>query len=151
MLGSRAARELQSLSNDPAVLETTGALKGAESSQSVLLMRIPGVTIAEWSHNGACHIWLDGNPRAPKMYKPEYNVYEMRYGEHSQNHHSSPRGTWQDAIAWWLRSNTGIELDRDRYFPSQLREYQQRETRQHIHAPKVVTRRRSGPSGYWSR
>lgn len=156
VLGSRAARVLKSASKDPAVLETTAALKGAQSDQSVLLMRIPGVTIAEWSHNGACHMWLDGVTGAPKLYQQEYNVYEVRYGAHSQNHHSSPRGYWQDAIARWLRDNTGIELDRERYFPrrlreSQQRESQQRESRQRIHAPTVVTRRRSGPSRYWSR
>ena len=124
VLGRQAAGVLRRMSRDPGVLETTGELQGAGSDQSVLLMRIPGVTIAEWSHNGSCHMWLDGQP-APNLYEQRYHAYDVRYGAHSQRHHGSPRGTWQDQIARWLRENTGIELDRDRYFPYRLREIRQ--------------------------
>ena len=126
VLGRRAAGALRKMSGDPGVLETTGELRGAGSDQSVLLMRIPGVTIAEWSHNGSCHMWLDGLSVAPSLYKHRYHAYDVRYGLHSQRHDGSPKGKWQDQIARWLWENTGIELDRDRYFPYRLREVRQR-------------------------
>ena len=46
-----------------------GRLSGASPEQSVLLLRMSGVTIAEWSHNGSCRMWLDGNKDAPKLYQ----------------------------------------------------------------------------------
>ena len=129
VLGSRAASVLQRISSDPAVAETTAKLRGALSDQSVLLMRMPGVTIAEWSHNGSCHIWLDGASGAPALYKQAYHSVDVRRpypyalvaDAHSQRHHGSDIGSWQDEIAGWLRTNTGIEVDRDQYFPRRLR------------------------------
>lgn len=127
-LGSRAESMLWKMSDDPEVLETTAELYGAQSDQSVLLMRMPGITIAEWSHSGSCHLWLDGVRGAPNLYQQEYSAYALRRpypypdvpGAHSQRHHGSENGRWQDQIAGWLRENTGIEVDRDRYFPSRL-------------------------------
>ena len=128
-LGWRAADLLKKMSRDPTVLSTTGQLRGAQSNQSVLLMRMPGVVIAEWSHSGSCHLWLSDISGAPKLYKHEYNVRQVRrpfpypreHGSYSQRHDGSPTGRWQDAIARWLRDNTGLEIDRDLYFPRELR------------------------------
>ena len=127
-LGSRAESLLWKMSDDPEVLETTAELYGAQSDQSVLLMRMPGITIAEWSHSGSCHLWFDGAADAPKLYQREYSAYALRrpypYADepdaYSQRHDGSERGRWQDQIARWLRDNTGIEVHRDRYFPMRL-------------------------------
>ena len=129
-LGWRAARLLKKMSRDPAVLQTTGQLRGAQSDQSVLLLRMPGVVIAEWSHSGSCHMWLDGMPGAPNLFEQEYHVRQVRrpypypreYGAYSQRHDGSPTGRWQDAIVRWLRANTEVEIARDLYFPRELRE-----------------------------
>ena len=128
VLGSRAEEMLWRMSDDPDELETTAELYGAQSDQSVLLMRMPGVTIAEWSHSGSCHLWLDGVHGAPKLYKQDYSAYEVRRpypypnvrGAHSQRHHGSENARWQDQIARWLRENTGIEIARHHYFPRRL-------------------------------
>lgn len=129
VLGSRAEGLLRRMSDDPEVVETTAELYAAQSDQSVLLMRMPGVTIAEWSHSGSCHLWLDGIGGAPNLYKQRYSAYELRrpypYDNnrdgHSQRHDGSDHGRWQNHIATWLRSNTGIDIDRDSYFPRRLR------------------------------
>lgn len=129
VLGSQAEAMLEVMSDDPEALETTAELYGAQSDQSVLLMRMPGITIAEWSHSGSCHLWLDGAQGAPDLYEQDYDAYELRrpypyprsWNAHSQRHDGSQRGRWQDKIASWLRKNTGIDVNRNRYFPVRLR------------------------------
>lgn len=97
----------------------TGQLRaGAQSDQSVLLLRLPEMTVAEWSHNGTCRIWLDGNHQAPKMYQPSYSGEDFRHGEEfSQRHIGSERGTWQEHIARWVGENTGTWLRAEEYMP----------------------------------
>ena len=121
VLGRRAADVLRRINKNAGEIGTTGELHGAQSDQSVLLFRMPGVTIAEWSHNGSCHIWLDGTSGAPGLYKNSYSADELRRGAHWQRHDGSKSGRWQDEIAQWLRDNTGVRIDRDRYFPISLR------------------------------
>lgn len=94
-----------------------------KSDQSVLLLRMSGVTIAEWSHNGSCRIWLDGNRDCPKLYQEHYFRHELvphwpRRADFTQRHDGNETGRWQDGIARWLRDNTGVEVDRSEYFPS---------------------------------
>ena len=96
---------------------TTAALRGAQGNQSVLLLRMSaGVTVAEWSHNGSCRIWLDGNRSAPLLYRSDYSGGELRNGSDlSKRHDGSEYGRWQDAIARWLRDNTGASVERRAY------------------------------------
>ena len=95
VLGPRAADVLSKTRDDAEGIETTGRLSGAQSGQSVLLLRMPGVTIAEWSHSGSCHMWLDDMPGAPRLYKQNYHVREVRrpypypqeHSSHNQSYH----------------------------------------------------------------
>lgn len=83
--------------------------EGVSPKQSVLLMRINGVTIAEWSHNGACRMWRQGNPRAPGVYLEEYSRGDLVVNaDHEQRHHGAERGAWQLRIAEWLRDDAGV-------------------------------------------
>ena len=114
ILGPRASRLSKSQSKEQE--STTGMLSGAQSDQSVLLLRMPGMTIAEWSHNGSCRIWLDGNPDVPAFYKSSYSRYAlMRGADFSQRHVYSEYGRWQDRIARWMHENTGVDIDRGEY------------------------------------
>ena len=123
VLGSRAKRQLQRIRKRRAETETIADLRGAVSNQSVLLLRMPGVTVAEWSHNGSCRFWLDGNDAAPKLYKRAYHRNDvMGAADFVQAHYGSPRGLWQGQIADWMRQNTGIRIQRADYFPVRLRE-----------------------------
>ena len=119
VLGSRARRLLRRLEEHPP--GATGRLSGASPEQSVLLLRMSGVTIAEWSHNGSCRIWLDGNEDAPKLYQGrDYSGAELRRGsDFSQRHDGSASGRWQDEVARWLRENTGASIGRGEYMPNE--------------------------------
>ena len=114
VLGSRARDHLKHVSQDDDAAETTATLTGAASAQSVLLMRMAnGVTVAEWSHNGACRMWLRGSTDAPEMYKPDYARSDVLHGQdHRQRHYGSDVGAWQRALADWLYQNTGLRIDR---------------------------------------
>ena len=126
LLGPRAANQLRQMSRNEDVTETTGSLQGAGGDQSVLILRMPGVTIAEWSHNGKCRFWLDGNRKAPKLYQDSYHRYDLQWGrDYAQAHHGSQYGGWQDKIANWIEENTGARVNRDDYM---LRESQLRTT-----------------------
>jgi hypothetical protein len=45
--------------------------------QSVLLLQMGHLTIAEWSHNGACRIWLYDDQQAPQLYINKYDRQEL--------------------------------------------------------------------------
>ena len=100
---------------------TAGILRGAQADQSVLLLRMPDVTIAEWSHNGSCRIWLDDNRDKPTLYESRYSRHDLMSGaDFEQAHHGSDRGIWQEKVSRWLRENTGVRIDRGEYMPDGL-------------------------------
>ncbi len=122
LLGPRAADHLRKMNRNEDVTETTGSLQGAGGDQSVLLLRMPGVTIAEWSHNGKCRFWLDGNRKAPNLYQDSYHRYDIQWGrDFAQTHHGSEYGSWQDKIANWIEENTGARANRDDYMLQEFR------------------------------
>ena len=124
VLGRQAEFRLRRLNAESDEPEPAATLRGAQSEQSVLLLRLPGVTIADWSHNGACRFWLGDNLHAPTLHdRQEYSASELMSGANeSLRHDGSPVGRWQDKFMGWLRENTGIEIDRADYFPDRLRE-----------------------------
>ena len=122
-LGEKAARKLKRLPDQEGAAR--GSLRGAGSDQSVLLMRIrglPGFTVAEWSHSGACRTWLDGNPNAPRLYRDEYRRHDPRRGhglmagsDFHLNHMGSENGHWQSRLAAWIEDQTGESVPSFRY------------------------------------
>lgn len=122
-LGAKAARKLERLPDEEA--GARGSLHGAGSDQSVLLMRLrgmPGFTVAEWSHSGACRTWLDGNASAPRLYREQYSRHDARRGhglmrgsDFHVSHYGSENGRWQDRLAEWMEDHTGVSVPRSRY------------------------------------
>ncbi len=55
-------------------------LKRALPNQSVLLMRLGDLVIAEWSHSGAMQFWKVDNTTAPEFHLPEYFSSALRNG-----------------------------------------------------------------------
>ena len=124
VLGRRAALALQRMNARAEEREETATLRGAQGDQSVLLVSLPGVTVAEWSHDGACRFWLEGSASVPPLYSRDYSRSQLtRDADHSQRHDGSPEGRWQDRIMAWLRDNTGVHIDRSEYFPARLRRH----------------------------
>lgn len=118
VLGTKARRLMNSL---PEAKDLAyGLLRGAASDQSVLILRMSGATAVEWSHSGACRIWLDDNPNTPEPHRDRnipYLAPELRTdADLIQSHYSSESGRWQDMIAHWLQDNTGAEVHRSEYF-----------------------------------
>jgi len=87
----------------------------ADANQSVLLMRIGGLTIAEWSHNGKCRIWThrsaDSDRNAPILYWVEYEAIELRASsDEAYTHHGSAQNNWQSKVHNCVRNYTGIVI-----------------------------------------
>ena len=57
-----------------------GTLKRALPNQSVLLMRLDDLIIAEWSHSGAMQFWKSNNKAAPEFHLGEYFASALRNG-----------------------------------------------------------------------
>ncbi|MEA2109731.1 MAG: EH signature domain-containing protein [Pseudomonadota bacterium] len=96
-----------------------GHLQGGNVNplHSALLMRIDNLIIAEWSHNGKCHIWSENVPNKPLFYKKEYLRDELR-NELSDSDINSPpfihvksnQLLWQGRVRNYIRKVTGIDV-----------------------------------------
>lgn len=82
--------------------------KGGDRSQSVLLMRLSGLTIAEWSHNGRCRIWLSGSAGAPDFYEPRYRRSALRSKSADYSVIHDHYGNWRGKIERFILRQTGI-------------------------------------------
>jgi hypothetical protein len=95
-----------------------------DTDHSVLLLRIDKLTIVDWSHDGKCYIWRDGNRRAPVLWpnppKQLYTRDELRMGSDNDgvSHMASQNGSWQARIAEYIRRHTGINASAREYMPS---------------------------------
>lgn len=82
-----------------------GELNGATMNDCLLLLRIGGLTIAEWSHLGTCRLWLSDNRRAPLLYRGSYDKRSILSGapDEAVQHHSSASYGWQSRISDYIR------------------------------------------------
>ena len=81
---------------------------GGDAAQSVLLMRIGTVLVADWSHNGRCHIWLADNPNAPELYKTDYLREEL---EHASDFETPHHGEWRADIQAYINARGGASAE----------------------------------------
>jgi hypothetical protein len=83
----------------------------AERKQSVMLMRIGGYVVAEWSHAGSVRIWAQGDARAPSLDDYSYHVDAVRADCLFDQRHDSTAGyVWQRALADWLAIHVGVRV-----------------------------------------
>jgi hypothetical protein len=120
VLGAQAARLIRrGVGTEGVAAGRLRAGGGVQSNQSVLLMRIGGLTIAEWSHNGTCRVWDAGNRTAPRLYEVEYRRDQLIDGcAWDQRHDGSPEGRWQAHVANHIARETGIRVTHGEYMPS---------------------------------
>lgn len=94
---------------------------GVQSNHCALIMRINQLLITEWSHNGACRVWDEGEAgkgKMPRMYKSRYTGDELRKGSnHERIHHGAEKGRWQAKLSKYIRAKTGISIKRGEYMP----------------------------------
>ena len=86
-----------------------GELRGGESSQSVILIRIGGYDFLEWSNTGACRVWK--SDETPFDFgQREYQAMRLRNAGYTyrQTHNGSERYKWQHQLGSWIQRNTGI-------------------------------------------
>jgi hypothetical protein len=103
---------------------TAAQLDGATDEQSVLLMRIGDLIVAEWSHQGKCRAWKDGNKNAPKLYELSYTRSDLvrksiHIVEHHQqdgiSHQSSDTYWWQNQLSTFIYNETGVRIQERDY------------------------------------
>jgi hypothetical protein len=104
-----------------------GLLSGSGADQSVLLLRIGPIVLAEWSHNGKLRAWRVR--QGPKLYERTYRRAELTqdglsfpadpkrlYGPVSESDHSglthsgAASGVWQRRAAAFLAQHADIVL-----------------------------------------
>ena len=89
-----------------------GKGEGAQRTHAVLLMEITGIVVADWSHDGSCHLWESGNQSAPRRYQPVYTRDELNsLSDFSTTH----RGAWQTRVYDWFRGITTVRLPHNKY------------------------------------
>lgn len=116
-LGTRAQEIVRRRRRD--LLGQYAQLKGGQSTHSVLLMQIGDLTVAEWSHSGACRFW-DSREWAPELYKPVYSSFQLKKlggADEAFSHHGSPQGRWQYQFEHYISQHTGFSVPRNEYMP----------------------------------
>ena len=120
ILGKDAIQIAQTFSDDKIHY---GILKGATRSQSILMMQIGDLIIAEWSHSGKVRIWK--NNESNYLIIPEFhdsiNPYQATYfrakSDFEQAHYSSENGVWQKQVAQYISFNTNIKIHESDFMP----------------------------------
>jgi hypothetical protein len=91
-------------------------LEGAGSNDSLLLLRIGTLTIAEWSHVGACRLWKAGNPNKPSLYRHTYKKQETnRLPSEAVVHANAEAYLWQGRVSEYIRGQTGAVISQSDY------------------------------------
>lgn len=96
---------------------TRGSSKQVDAKHAVLLMRIGRLVIADWSHNGKCVIWVDGDQGAPSLLQQRCTSDDLnaRSGSFSQAHLSPDSYGWQNKVQGWIEREAGISLSPLKY------------------------------------
>ena len=113
ILGSNARQMARKVFKEKRIF---GELKGASSKQSVLLMRIGNLIIAEWSHSGKCRIWNIDDPTYSDTQPPlniqnrPYHASELRTACNAEeSHFSSANWLWQSHVAQHIKRMANIK------------------------------------------
>ncbi|CAK0774491.1 EH_Signature domain-containing protein [Gammaproteobacteria bacterium] len=115
VLGRRGVRYIRNLTRSSERLDFGVFKSGSvqDSTQAVLIMRIGSLIVADWNHNGACHIWPESYKGAPKLYENEYTRLDLITGSKLRQVHTP--NVWQRHVSEFILDETGIgnELNED--------------------------------------
>lgn len=100
------------------------ALSGAQASQSVMILRIGGLIISEWSHNGSCRAWDAGDAKAPRLMRRSYartdfvtDSLVIQGDRRGLSHTGSEGGLWQGRLSTFIQNRTNIRVTPNEYMP----------------------------------
>ncbi|MBF0093860.1 MAG: hypothetical protein HQL34_04870, partial [Alphaproteobacteria bacterium] len=83
-----------------------------DQTQAVLIMRIGSLIVADWSHNGYCHIWHEDDEHAPSLYRQTYTKVELTMSSVFEKKHM---GRWQNDVYDFIHRETGVRLSYGEY------------------------------------
>ena len=95
-----------------------------QKGHACLLLRIGRGIVAEWSHNGQCHIWHNGlDDTAPKLHLGLYDpanvkITSQQIGDNKRRsiRHMSPQTyAWQSKVSDEIKALTGVRLFQSDY------------------------------------
>ncbi len=128
-LGEQAVTELQKI--DP-----TGELNYAKilgkiaPNQCVLMLRMGHILFCDWSHQGRLRAIPISSKQAPKLYQPEYELFQLRFptpldfndgllDDPGLLHYESALGGWQDTARRFIAQHLNIQLALTDLMPSE--------------------------------
>lgn len=89
---------------------------GISANHSSLIMRIGGLIITEWSHNGRYRLWQSYDSQAPRLYKATYVRGNLVTGAMlEESHAGSENGNWQHKLASSIEYYTGMSMGAHEY------------------------------------
>ena len=92
---------------------------GVKPTHAVLILRIGGLLISEWSHSGKFRVWQEDNRDAPRLYRSMYRKGGLIKNPQFEGvHYGASNGSWQGKLATYIRERTGITLNYKEYMPN---------------------------------
>jgi len=76
------------------------------STESVLLLRLQNLIIADWAQAAETHVWLSKNPYAPKLHQKHYEAQALRLHAEKIPHNSQ----WQQALGQFIHQHAQLPL-----------------------------------------
>ena len=128
-VGEEAARALARI--DPqGELQYARILGQIAPQQSVLMVRIGHILFCAWSHQGRLRAIPMQHRQAPKLYQPQYELFELRFAtplDFNQGrfddpgllHIDSEIGSWQEVARQFIAQHLGVSLRLEELLPTQ--------------------------------
>jgi len=114
VLGENAELEARRRWRD--AIPAHGELSGGLPDHCVLILRVANVVVTEWSHNGTCRLWLQGDKGCPRFHARRYSRDDLtQKARHEQRHDGNTHYTWQQRLAGVIRRETGISVTQAQY------------------------------------
>lgn len=129
ILGRSARMAINRAARDTEEEVPHGTLRGGvAANQSVLLLVIAGLLIAEWSHNGKCRVWnLESATAQALKSRWFYSTRDPVSGEELRRsadfevvHNGSASGAWQNRLYEYIHEHTGIQIPRSLLMPRRI-------------------------------
>jgi hypothetical protein len=103
-----AKRRLKDMGQDYAELQAGSNVK---ANHAVLLLRIGGMVVTEWSHMGKFRVWHADNEHSPRFYRGQYRRNQLVWNpDFEGSHQGSESGSWQRKLSSHIRQQTGFSI-----------------------------------------